>query len=36
MQCIQVAIIFHRHLVTVQPVVNCSRFIFSAIDRVWG
>lgn len=34
MQCIQVAIIFHRHLVTVQPVVNCSRFIFSAIDCV--
>lgn len=34
MQCIQVLIIFHCHLVTVQPGVNCCRFIFCDIDCV--
>ena len=34
MQRIQVLIIFHCHLVTVQPGVNCYRFIFCDIDCV--
>ena len=34
MQCIQVLIIFHCHLVAVQPGVNCLRFIFRDIDCV--
>lgn len=34
MQCIQVLIIFHCHLVTVHPAVNCCRFIFCDIDCV--
>lgn len=34
MQCIQVLIIFHCHLVAVQPGVNCLRFIFCDVDGV--
>lgn len=34
MQCIQALIILHCHLETVQPGVNCRRFIFCDIDCV--